>query len=39
MGIGDRFAESGPYLDFLEKYGLSVEAVIAAVRRVVGRKQ
>ena len=39
VGIADRFAESGPYLDLLDKYGLSVEAIIAAVRRVVGRKQ
>ncbi len=39
VGIADRYGESGPYLDLLDKYGLSVEAIMAAIRRVVGRKQ
>jgi transketolase len=38
VGIADTFAESGPYADLLEKYGMSTEAIIGAVRRVLGRK-
>ena len=32
------FAESGPYLQLLDKYGLSAPHIAAAVRKVVGRK-
>jgi transketolase len=38
VGIADTFVESGPYPDLLEKYGMGVEAVLAAVRRVLERK-
>jgi transketolase len=38
VGIADRFAESGPYADLLDKYGLSVGAISAAIIRAVGRK-
>jgi transketolase len=38
VGIADTFAESGPYEDLLEKYGMSVTALVAAVRRVLERK-
>jgi transketolase len=38
VGIGDTFAESAPYVDLLDKYGMSVEAITAAVRRVLKRK-
>lgn len=38
IGIRDTFAESGPYLDLLEKYGLSAKHIAAAVEEVLGRK-
>jgi transketolase len=39
VGVNDTFTESGPYLDLLEKYGMSVEAVAAAAQRALARKQ
>jgi transketolase len=39
VGIDDRFAETGPYLDLLNKYGMSVEAIIAAAKRAVEQKE
>lgn len=38
VGIPDTFAESGDYGQLLDKYGMSVEDVISAVRRVLERK-
>jgi hypothetical protein len=38
VGIADTFAESGPYLDLLDKYGMSVDAITGAVRRVLKRR-
>jgi len=38
IGIADTFTESGPYEDLLRKYGLSAEAVVDAVHRVLARK-
>jgi transketolase len=38
IGVRDVFAESGPYLDLLKKYGLSSEHIIAAVEGVIKRK-
>jgi transketolase len=38
VGIADTFAESGDYEQLLDKYGMSVVDVIAAVRRVLARK-
>jgi transketolase len=38
VGLNDTFAECGPYLDLLDKYGMSVEAIADAVRRVLKRK-
>ena len=38
VGIADTFAECGPYQDLLEKYGLSVDGIAGAVRRVLARK-
>jgi transketolase C-terminal domain/subunit len=38
IGVRDTFAESGPYLDLLEKYGLSANHIEAAVEEVIGRK-
>lgn len=39
VGVNDTYAESGPYTDLLQKYGLSVEAIVAAARRALARKQ
>jgi transketolase C-terminal domain/subunit len=38
IGLADCFAESGPYADLLDKYGMSVNAIVAAARRVITRK-
>jgi transketolase len=38
IGVRDTFAESGPYLDLLDKYGLSARHIAAAVEEVVERK-
>ena len=37
VGIADRFAESGPYVELLDKYAMSVEAIAAAARRARAR--
>lgn len=39
VGVNDTFTESGPYADLLDKYGMSVDAIVAAVQRVLARKQ
>jgi transketolase len=38
IGVRDTFAESGPYLDLLDKYGLSANHIEAAVEEVIARK-
>jgi transketolase len=38
IGVRDTFTESGPYLDLLDKYGLSARHIINAVEQVVARK-
>ena len=38
IGVRDTFAESGPYLDLLKRYGLSSEHIATAVEKVVQRK-
>jgi transketolase len=38
IGVRDTFAESGPYLPLLEKYGLSAKHIAEAVLQVVARK-
>ena len=38
IGVGNLFTESGPYLDLLEKYGLSAAHLVKAVEEVVRRK-
>jgi transketolase len=38
VGIADTFTESGPYLELLDKYGLSVNGIVGAVHRVLERK-
>jgi transketolase len=39
IGMGDRFAESGPYLQILDKYGMSADHIAAAVKEVIARKR
>lgn len=39
VGVADTFAESGPYFDLLDKYGLSTVAIVDATRRALKRKQ
>ncbi len=38
VGVQDLFTESGPYLELLEKYGLSAGHIASAVEEVVRRK-
>jgi transketolase len=38
IGVRDTFAESGPYLDLLEKYGLSANHIAKALEEVLSRK-
>ncbi len=38
IGVRDTFAESGPYLDLLEKYGLSYGHIEKAAKKVIARK-
>ncbi len=39
VGIGDRFAESGPYDAILEAYGMGVSEVVSAARAAVQAKR
>ncbi len=39
VGLNDTFAETGPYAELLEKYGLSVKGILDAVNRVLSRKK
>ena len=39
IGVGNTFTESGPYLDLIEKYGLSANHIARAVVEVVKRKK
>ena len=38
VGLADTFAESGPYPDLLEKYGLSLSGIVDAAHRALERK-
>jgi len=38
-GIPDTFAETGPYWDLLDRYGMSVADIVAAARRAIRRKE
>jgi transketolase len=38
IGMRDSFAESGPYLDIVKKYGMSADHIAAAVEEVFARK-
>jgi transketolase len=39
VGLADRFAETGPYAAILDRYGMSVEHVVAAARAAVAAKK
>jgi transketolase len=38
VGLADRFAETGPYEAILERYGMSVAAVVTAARAAIATK-
>ncbi|MBI5304447.1 MAG: transketolase family protein [Chloroflexi bacterium] len=38
IGVADTFAESGPYSELMDKYGLSVNDIVNAAHRAVARK-
>jgi transketolase len=38
VGVKDTFAESGPYLEVIDKYGLTAPHIINAVDDVLKRK-
>jgi transketolase len=38
VGVRDTFAESGPYLELIDKYGLSARHIVAAAEEVLKRK-
>jgi len=38
VGVADTFAESGPYSELMDKYGLSVDDIVAAAQRALARK-
>jgi transketolase len=38
VGLQDTFAECGPYLDLLEKYGMGVEAIVSVTQKCIARK-
>ena len=38
IGVKDTFAESAPYLDLIDKYGLTAPHIAAAVENVIARK-
>ena len=38
VGVQDTFAESGPYHELIDKYGLSARHIVAAVEEVLKRK-
>jgi len=39
VGIRDRFAETGPYLALLDRYGMAVADVVAAAKKSMGLKR
>lgn len=39
VGIADRFAESGPYVALLDRYGMAVRDVVAAARTALAHKR
>lgn len=39
VGIADRFAETGPYLPMLDRYGMSVTDIVTAARQAMAAKK
>jgi transketolase len=39
VGVQDTFAESGPYAELMDKYGLGVNDIIRAAQRAITRKR
>jgi transketolase len=39
LGIADKFAETGPYFEMLDRYGMSVENIAAAARQALAAKK
>ncbi|HEY64401.1 MAG TPA: transketolase family protein [Caldilineae bacterium] len=39
VGVADTFTESGPYGELMDKYGLSVDDIVAAAQRAIARKR
>jgi len=39
IGIQDTFAESGPYLEVIDKYGLTARHIVNAVLTVLKRRR
>jgi transketolase len=39
VGIADKFAETGPYLEILDRYGMSVANIVAAARQALEMKR
>jgi transketolase len=39
MGIADRFAETGPYFEMLDRYGMSVADIAATARQALAAKK
>jgi transketolase len=39
VGMPDGFAESGPYLEVIDKYGMSARHIAKAVEKVIKRKK
>jgi transketolase len=39
VGIADRFAETGPYFETLDRYGMAVDDIVAAARQVLAAKK
>ena len=39
IGVRDTFAESGPYLQVIDKYGLTARHIVVAVRKALERKK
>lgn len=39
LGIADRFAETGPYFEILDRYGMSVDDITTAARQALAAKK
>jgi transketolase len=39
IGVQDRFGQSGTPVELVEEYGMGVTAIVAAVKRALGRKK